>query len=255
MKVLSVLAVCGLMSGILLSVEFGYQTGLWRWRRVPEKARGLPSTIAASIFGLMGLLIAFIFYGAGSRFETRRNLMAQEANAIGTAYLRLDLLPPATQPGLREDFRKYVRARFDMYQSIPDMKAVNAALAQSSALQRSVWKAAEEAAKESGPAEKSLVLTSLNEMIDITTVQAVASTMHPPNAVFAMLALSVIVSSALAGYTMSATGIRDWIFVFAYVFVLGAAVFVILDYEYPRIGIIRIEPLDQLLIETLEKMK
>ena len=56
----------------------------------------------------MGLLIAFTFYGAGFRFDARRNLLVREANAIGTTYLRLDLLPPDTQPELRQEFRTYV---------------------------------------------------------------------------------------------------------------------------------------------------
>ena len=59
----------------------------------------------------MGLLIAFTFSGAATRFDGRRQLIGEEANAIGTAYLRMDLLPQAAQPALREDFRNYVDAR------------------------------------------------------------------------------------------------------------------------------------------------
>jgi hypothetical protein len=58
----------------------------------------------------MGLLIAFTFSGAASRFDTRRQLVVEEANAIGTAYLRLDLLPASAQSALRESFRRYLEA-------------------------------------------------------------------------------------------------------------------------------------------------
>jgi hypothetical protein len=68
----------------------------------------------------MGLLIAFTFYGAETRFETRRSLIVDEANAIATAYLRLDLLPEDAQPELRENFREYVKSRLAIYQKIPD---------------------------------------------------------------------------------------------------------------------------------------
>src|SRR5262249_12474438 len=131
---------------------------------------------------------------------------------------------------------------------------MTAELDRSSALQQKVWKKAVEATKGLGPAEKSLVLSSLNEMIDITTVQEVALMTHPPALVFALLGLAVIVSSSVAGYTMSTAGIRDWILVVAYAFVVGTAVSIILDYEYPRVGLIRVDPVDQVLVQTLEKM-
>src|SRR5262249_29504520 len=101
MTVLSVVVICGLIAAILLSIEVGYRVGLRRRVRVSDTARTVSPTIEASIFGLMGLLIAFTFYGAGSRFDIRRNLIAEEANAIGTAYLRLDLLSPEAQPPMK----------------------------------------------------------------------------------------------------------------------------------------------------------
>ena len=159
----------------------------------------------------MGLLIGFTFYGAGSRFDARRNLIVREANAIETTYLRLDLLPPETQPELRQDFRTYVHSRLDLYRKIGDSKSLDAAMHQSFVLQRSVWKKTVDATKEITPAEKSLVLTTLNQMIDITTEQTVALVTHPPTAVFAMLGLLVIASSALVGYTMSSFPVRDWV--------------------------------------------
>jgi CDP-diglyceride synthetase len=251
----AILLMCGLVSGVLFAIEVGHRFGTHRRSRNPLAVQTVHPTIEASIFGLMGLLVSFTFYGAGSRFDTRRNLIAQEANAIGTAYLRLDLLPPEDQPELREDFRIYLRSRLDVYEKIPDSKAVIAALDRSSTLQRRIWAKAVEAAKESGPAEKSLVLAALNEMIDITTVRAVALITHPPPAVFGMLALTVIASSALAGYTMSASAVRDWVSTIALALILGIALYMILDYEYPRVGLIRIDPVDQVLVETLKEMK
>jgi hypothetical protein len=244
-----------LIAAILLAIEIGRRIGLRR-RRGPEQA-GMASwsTLDASIFGLMGLFIAFIFYGAGSRFEVRRSLVAEEANAIGTAYLRVDLLPAETQPQIRADFQTYVRSRLAVYQKIPDVDAARAALARSSEVQGKLWKRAVEAARASAPADRSLVLTSLNEMIDITTVRTLALTTHPPAAVFAMLFLTVLMSSILAGYSTSVSQSRDWVTIAAFALVIAAAVYVILDYEYPRMGVIRLDPVDGLLVETLEKMK
>jgi hypothetical protein len=255
MALLPVALICGLVAIILLFFEAGWRVGLRRWARVPETRRTVSATLAGSVFALMGLLIAFTIYGAGTRYDNRRNLTGQESNAIGTAYLRLDLLPPETQPGLREDFRKYLRSRLAVYHAIPDIKAVNAALERSSALQQVIWKKVVEALKGGGPAEKALVLASLNEMIDITTVRTVAETTHTPTAVFTMLVLTVLASSSLAGYTMSASEMRDWVCVIAFACVVGAAVYTIFDYEYPRVGLVRIDPIDEVLVQTLRQMK
>jgi len=254
MKVLASLVISGLVAGIFLSIEAGHQIGLRRWARLPVSARTVFPALESSVFGLMSLLIAFTFYGAGARFDTRKSLVAQEANTIGTAYLRLDLLPEEAQPALRDDFRKYIRSRLAVYQAIPDIKAVKAALERSAALQNKVWSEAIEAVKGSGPAEKTLVLSSLNEMIDITTIRTVALITHPPAVVFALLGLTVVASSALTGYTMSASGIRDWVFLISFALVLGTAIYVILDYEFPRIGLVHVDSVDQVLAETLKKM-
>jgi hypothetical protein len=255
MVVLPILVVCGLFAAVLLSIEAGHRIGIRRRSRMPQGLKPVYPTVESSVFALMGLLIAFTFYGAGSRFDARRNLMVREANAIGTTYLRLDLLPPETQPELRQDFRTYVRSRLDVYRKIADFKALNAALDQSVALQRSVWNKTVDAAKGISPAKKSLVLTTLNQMIDITTEQTVALVTHPPPAVIAMLVLMVIASSALVGYTMSTSALRDWVSTFIFALTVSIALYVILDYEFPRAGFVRIDPVDQVLVETLKQMK
>jgi hypothetical protein len=135
------------------------------------------------------------------------------------------------------------------------VKAVNTGLDRSEGIQANVWKDAIEALKNSGPPEKSLFVASLNNMIDIATVRTVALTTHPPAAVFAMLAMAVISSTALAGYTMSISTARDWMSTLIFALILGTALYVILDYEFPRFGLMRVDPLDQLLVKTLEQMK
>jgi hypothetical protein len=250
---LSVLVMCAFVAGVLASVEAGRWIGNRRRLRHPTSV--VYPTIEASVFALMGLLVSFTFYGAASRFDARRNLIVTEANAIGTAYLRIDLLPRERQPELREDFRTYLSSRLAIYEQIPNVPALNTALDHSAALQIKIWKNEVDALKESGPTERSLALSSLNEMIDITTNRTVALYTHPPLQVFIMLALSVIASAALAGYTMSASPVRDWVPTVILGLVLGVALYVIVDYEYPRAGLIRIDPVDAVLAETLHEMQ
>ena len=107
-------------------MEIGYRVGK---RRIARSGEGLPTGVGASeaaIFGLMGLLIAFTFSGATSRFEARRHLLTEEANAIGTAYLRLDLLPASAQPEVRRLMRVYVDARLEGGRHGEDVRLQNA---------------------------------------------------------------------------------------------------------------------------------
>lgn len=248
-------AVCGLLAGMLLLLELGRRIGIRRQTRDPEAFRDGSGPVQAAVFGLMGLLVAFTFSAAASRYDVRRKLIVDEANMIGTAYLRLDLLPASAQAKLREDFRSYLRSRLAVYQKLPDIKAARAELARAAALQNEIWQQAVVASKEAGsPAVPTLVLPMINQMIDITTTRTASLQMHQPFAVFVMLAVTVLGSSLLAGYSMASAKTRNWVHIFSFVLLLAAAVYVIVDLEYPRLGLIRVDPLDEVLVQTLRNM-
>jgi len=84
-------------------------------------------------------MIAFTFSGAASRYDIRRQLTVDEANVIGTAYNRLDLLPTQAQPALREKFRRYLQARIAVFQLLPDIEASNKEALVAASLQREIW--------------------------------------------------------------------------------------------------------------------
>jgi hypothetical protein len=251
------LLVLALFAGILVCLEIG-----WRLR-----SKGLASETAISdaglnaldgaVFGLMGLLIAFTFSGAASRFEVRRTLIVQETNDIGTAYLRIDMLPAAAQPALRQDFRDYLDARLEFYARLADDRdAARAALDRSQALQQTIWSESVAAtAQQNSAAVTSLVLASLNTMFDITTTRRVAMETHPPGAIYLALATIVFASSVLAGYGMAKSGKRNWSHMLIYTGTLALAIYLIVDMDYPRLGLIRIDNADHILVELRNNMK
>src|SRR5262245_2395126 len=102
---------------MLLLFEVGRRIGLRRRAKATEGAIAGSGVIEGAVFALFGLLVAFTFSGAAARFDTRRQLIVEETNAIGTAYLRLDLLPVAAQLTLRERFRQYLAARLEDYRN------------------------------------------------------------------------------------------------------------------------------------------
>ena len=132
----------GLFAGMLLCFEIGHRLGRRRLAQGGSEPGKGAGAAEAAVFGLMGLLIAFTFSGAAERFEVRRHLVTQEANAIGTAWLRLDLLPPAAQPALREQFRRYTALRSNAFQHGSDLASQQQQLAAANLLQGQIWQAA-----------------------------------------------------------------------------------------------------------------
>lgn len=109
----------------LITMEIGRRFGRRRLTEDPEGARAGVGAVEGAVFALFGLLIAFTFTSAASRYETRRDLMVQHTNAIGTAWLRLDLLPAEVKPALQKDFRLYVDAIIKVHQQAGDREALD----------------------------------------------------------------------------------------------------------------------------------
>jgi hypothetical protein len=243
----------GLFVGMLVLLEVGRRIGVRRLTADFEGSRAGVGTVDAAIFALFGLLTAFTFSGAATRFDARRHLIVQEANAIGTAYLRLDLLPAEAQPAMRDRFRRYVDLRLEFYKSLPDDQAAAAAQARVIVLQSEIWREAVAAGRGAGPTLV-LLLPALNEMIDITTTRAGAAMTHPPLVIFAMLGLLALVSALLAGYDMASGKTRNLLHILGFAAIVSVTVYVILDLEYPRSGYIRVDAFDQLLVDVRKHM-
>lgn len=247
----------GLFIGILLCLAFGR----WLGRRALARygAAGHPNigSLETAVFALMGLMIAFTFSGALTRFDVRRAYVVQEANAIGTAYLRIDLLPASVQPKLREAFRDYVDARIATYRKLPDMAAARQELARSEQLQSEIWALSVAAMRlpDSRPGTEVVLMMALNEMFDISSVRVAATQMHPPPVVFAMLIALALAAALLAGYQSSTQRVNDWMHQIGFAVIVAFTVYVILDIEYPRLGLIRIDGFDQALVGVRAGMK
>jgi len=253
----AVILAVGLCLGMLICLEIGRRVGIRRLATESEESKSGLGIVEGAVFGLYGLLVALTFSGAPARFDLRRQQIAEEANAIGTAYLRVDLLPAASRPAMREQFRTYVDSRLDVYRRVPDMAAVNAALATSANLQNEIWAEAVEATQLPGahPDAGKLLLPALNEMIDITTTRTMAARIHPPMIVFALLFFLALACSLIAGYRMAGGARRSWLHIIAFVAATVVSVYVILEIEYPRRGFIRIDAYDQVLVDVRRSMQ
>jgi hypothetical protein len=246
----------GMFAGMLICLEVGRRVGMSHLAKDPQLMSS-HSSVDSAVFALYGLLLAFTFSGAPARLDMRRQLIAQEANAIGTAYLRLDLLTANQQPSMRERFRTYLDSRLDVYRKTPDIEAAKAELLRSERLQKEIWTHAVAATRlpDSHPEAGKLLLPALNEMIDITTTRTMAARIHPPVMIFGLLFLLALVCSMLAGYGMAVSKRRSWLHIMAFVTIAVISVYVILEIEYPRMGFIRMNAYDQVLIDLRQNMQ
>jgi hypothetical protein len=250
-------SIAGLFFGMLLFSELGRRIGLAKLARDSEGLAKGADAAEAAVFALLGLFLAFTFFGAASRFEDRRHLINEEANAIGTAYLRIDLLPGDARPELKDLFRRYLDTRFATYRNVADQAATQAKLAEGAALQREIWtKAVSASLRPEAPTQAAILLVpALNQMIDITATRVMAARNHPPNIVFLLLAGLCLVGALLVGYGTSLNKDRSWLHTLVFAAILSLTTYVIVDLEFPRLGLIRIDSADQAFVDLRDSMR
>jgi len=100
-----------------------------------------------------------------------------------------------------------------------------------------------------------LLLPALNDMFDITTTRTMAGQMHPPAIIFGLLCGLALLSALLAGYAGAGTKARNWVHMTLFALTLAGAVYVILDIEFPRMGLIRVDAFDQVLVDLRQSMR
>ena len=250
------LALFLLSFGMLLCLHFGRKYAIWQEHREHiKKFEDMPMAEGA-VMGLMALLVSFTFANASGKFDARRLLAVDDVNAIGTAYLRLDLLEPPLRAELQQDFRDYLDARLEIYSFLPDLDAATKAVGRAKALQQQIWvKAAQGCEKEPYLAACIILLPALNEMFDIANKRFAYSQIHPPGMVLGLLIVVALLSSLLTGYRMKNIKITHSLHIISYVIIIAFTIYVIIDIDYPRLGFIRMDAFDQSLIDLRASMK
>lgn len=246
-----------LFLGIIVCLMAGRRLGRRAIARAGAPALANIGSLETAVFGLLGLLIAFTFSGALSRFDVRRTQAVQEANAIGTAYLRIDLLPASAQPRLRDAYRSYADSRIATYAKLPDLTAARRELERSQKLQQEIWSQTVAALRlaDARPSAEVPVVSAVNDMFDLSTVRVVATQIHPPSIIYMMLIALALAAALLAGYQSAGEKGYDWIHKLGFAAIVSLTVYVILDIEHPRLGLVRIDAIDRTLIDVRAGMR
>lgn len=234
---------------VLLSVEFGYRLGRYRRSRHEEEKEAPLGTMVGATLGLLAFILAFTFGLAAQRFDTRRQVLLEEANAIGTTYLRAGMLPERGQE-VRDMLRDYVAARLDAVQSGKLAEGIRL----SEDIQQKVWTEAETVgSKNPDSIVVGLFVQSLNQMIDLHASRMQAGIRSRiPGAIWVGLVTVAVLSLMAMGYFEGLTGTRRSLAVFAVAIAFSVVIELIADLDRPQEGILRIS--QQALLDVQRSM-
>ncbi len=239
----------------LLLLEIGRKIGRRDLDVDPKGAKVGASQVETAIFTLLGLLIAFTFFGASERFEARRHLIVNEADAIATVWYEIDLLPSEFQPKMRDLFRQYTEARLNVTHKLPDIEASSQQAAVAKGIQKEIWKLVIQVNKQNSTlAIPLIVIPSLNAMFDMATSHNLSLVTHPPLIIYLTLIALICICSFFVGYSFAGAKHRKLFHSFGYTFILTGILYVIINFEYPRVGVINIKKFDLPMVELRKEM-
>lgn len=245
----SVLIVGLLFGSLILATEAGYRIGLRFMSSTNDSAKNQVNAIQASLLGVLALLLGFTFSLALQRYDSRSEAVVGEANAIGTAILRAELLPTSVRADTATQLRKYLDLRVRAGAVSLDQHEQRAALLrQSEQMMDQLWRAATRAADEDpNPVRTGLYIQSLNELIDAFGSRDAELERHVPEPVLFLMFGTFILAVCLVGYAAGIAGHRASFATYMLIALISCLVFVVIDLDRPRRGLIEVS--QQSLVE------
>lgn len=228
------------------SAGVGILLGRW-FRRRPDASREPVGVVQGTLLGLVGLLLAFGLSMAVDRYETRRALVVDEANTIGTTYLRAQMLAEPMRSASLELLKEYGSAAVDLASQVPESRAFSAATSLLGTVQNELWKQAGDAvrADPTGTAPR-LYIETLNEMIDANTSRIASLRNRVPGPVeFLLVVGSAVALGALSLYLSMLS--RNVVTPLVAAVFVSLILFIGFDLDRPQRGLITVPftPLEQ----------
>jgi len=227
---------------LAVAVEAGYRIGL-RQRRAStsaeETTRG--DVALSSMLALLGLMRAFTYAFTLSRADARKHAIVEEANAIGTAFLKADFLTEPGRGALRERLLDSARARVVTGEQVKDSESRRVMLDGMAEAQSRLWPALERALRDKtlGPYETSM-MQAVTEVLDTQTRRTTAAFDRMPPVVTPLLLAIAALALAVAGHNAGLKGSISRSRMAGFVLILAVLMLVILDFDRPQTGFIRL---------------
>jgi membrane protein YdbS with pleckstrin-like domain len=225
----------------LVVYEIGYRIGRWWQTRTPEEVGGPTGMLVGSLLALMAFMLAITMGMAADRFDTRRGLVLEEANSIGTTYLRAGYLPEPASTQSRELLREYVPLRI-VEPGIDVATTVRERIGRSNEITTELWSIAEDLARiEPQSVVLGLYIDSLNGTIDVNETRIIAGVYaRVPETVLALLVIGSVLTLGMVGYGAGLTRRRSPLTAIVMIVVLGAVITLVIDLDRPQGGFLNV---------------
>ena len=197
-------------------------------------------TIQSSVLGMLALMLGFTFGAASARYDTRRGLAVDEANAIGTTFLRAQTLPEPYRTDLSDMLRNYVDLRLQSASKLDKPDELVKIRRDTEKVQQAMWRQAAAVAREHPSAITGLFEESLNESIDLYSSRIASFLARVPSTIMWILAMIAIVSLGIVGYGFGLAGQRRWLIMALLSAVISVVIVMIVDLDRPETGPTRI---------------
>jgi len=234
--------------------EIGFRLG-WRTQsKSNEPTRSQVNMLQAASLGLLALLLGFTFSMALTRFDTRKQLVLEEANAIGTTYLRAQLLPDQARTEVSNLLRRYVDVRLEFYRAGINQNSLQWVDDDKGKLHSALWSyAIATGGQDPRAIPTGLFIQSLNEVIDLHAKRVTAMENHVPESIFVLLLLVATLSLGLVGYGAGMGRDRNVLPTVISVILIALVILLIMDLDRPRRGLIKVS--QQSMVHLQESLK
>lgn len=230
---------CVFFALMLAATEVGFRVGSMVASNTSADTRSQISTVEAAVLGVLALLLGFTMSMAVSRFEVRKQLVLDEANAINTSLLRAQLLPAPEGPEITSFLRQYIEVRVQ-YGAARSDSALQNLRTQAVRLQKEFWTlAVAYAQRDPNEVKAGSLVESLNEAIDLEAARWMALQNHVPPSVIYVNAAVGLLSVLLVGYTFGVNGHRNPLSMCVLALSIALVLGVIIDLDRPRSGFVR----------------
>jgi len=227
---------------LTLAIEIGYRLGRRSVVKFPAK-RGEGSGLATLTTGMLGLLaftLSLSISFAQNRYEARRGLVVAEANAIGTAWLRTQLIDGDEGPMIAAKIEDYAKVRLDFTIAGADAE-VPALVARTNALQNDIWRSTQVVARRTPNPVTAALVTALNDMFDISAAQHFAYESSVPTELMLALFSGALLTIGALGYQFGVAGERQLVVSSLLLLMWSGGMLLIVDLSQPRMGAIRVD--------------
>jgi hypothetical protein len=224
---------------MVAAYELGFRFGAWRERRNPEEKEGPTGALVGSLLALMAFLLAITMGMASDRYDTRRGLVQEEANAIRSTFLRAGYLPQPVSGQIQEIVRQYVPLRIGTPGITSDQ--IQAQAIESKDLIDQAWTITDAFISENFQSDAySAFVDALDDMTETGATRVTAINNRVPDAILFFLLVGSILAIGLVGYDAGLTLRRSLVAAVLLVILFGAVLYLVLDLNQPTSGIFTI---------------